>query len=220
EPTRSSAQPRSVGYLGPVFAGVALSADGRILAVSRPTGIHLFDATAGKELRKIATSGRSMRLALSADGKLLAALESNGVRLFDALTGAELRRLGPEVDRNTFLLRGGAKFSADGKILATAMVSRLAGGGPGGQSPLVLWDTATGKELRRIGPAADRVASRMTAFSPDGKLLAWIYESYAIILTDPTSGEEVRRLRNEGGYPFASFVFAPDNKTLAAIDTF
>src|SRR5439155_7545263 len=55
--------------VGPIFWGVALSADGKMLAVPAPSsGVRLFDVAAGKELRKITTPGRSAALAFAPDG--------------------------------------------------------------------------------------------------------------------------------------------------------
>ena len=56
-------------------------------------------------------------------------------------------------------------YSPDGKSLA------VLSGRHGAQSTINLWDTSTGKELRKMEEASDCQGG--LAFSPDGKTLTW-----------------------------------------------
>ena len=98
-------------------------------------------------------------------------------------------------------------FSADGTTLATA----------GGDDCLVLWDAATGKQLRRISGtnrAESWAASRAEAisFSADGRTIA-LAAGNNVRLWDPHTGKEIRRLSGHRG-PVTSIRFAPDGKEL------
>jgi WD40 repeat protein len=75
-----------------------------------------------------------------------------------------------------------------------------------------LWETATGKELRRV--AAGQGWIEQIALSPDGKVLASASKDRIVSLWDVATGKEHFRL---GPYPSAisSLAFSPDGKTLA-----
>ena len=221
---------------GPGFAGVAsssaLSSDCKPLAYSTTVPpIRLFDVAAGKELRTIQTTRGGASILFAPDGKSLAVQDLSGpIRLYEVATGKEMRQLAPvvqEASRPTFMGRASMAFSADGKVLASASTLRRSAE----QAPLIFWDTTTGKEIRRITTGADqvgRVGVRAPAFSPDGKVLAWIDGNDAVVLAEPSTGKEVRRLlRSAGGrrargpgLVVGSLLFAPDSKKLAVFGVY
>jgi sugar lactone lactonase YvrE len=91
-------------------------------------------------------------------------------------------------------------YSPDGKILAWA--------GP----QICLRDTATGKELRRLGKAGDQIVS--IAFSPDGTVLAAGSQIGWVRLYDARTGRELR-LFAAGYGSIGSMSFSPDGRALA-----
>ena len=77
-------------------------------------------------------------------------------------------------------------FSPDGKSYVTEI----------GKGPAALYDSATGKEIRRFNPRSD--ACRRALFSPDGKmlLLTGSYKDRYYWLVDLESGKEIRPLED------------------------
>jgi RNA polymerase sigma factor (sigma-70 family) len=172
---------------------VALSPDGKLLAVGA-SSIRLWDAAAGKPLREWrGHSGQVRRLAFAPDGKALASGDDTSARLWEAATGKELLRLGVGSPVRALA------FSPDGKALAT--------GSEDGR--LRLWELPSGKRLHES--PAQGLPVRAAAFSPDGKVVASGVNGL-VTLWDAAVGKELRRLWGAGAEAVA---FSPDGATLA-----
>jgi WD40 repeat protein len=106
--------------------------------------------------------------------------------------------------------RGYAAFAPDGKTLATY-----------GYDELLIWDVATGKELRRL-PAKDRCCA--LAFSRDGTMLALAADGGTIVVVwNYVDGKVIHRFRtrDKGGFYVPrthSLVFSADGKRLFSGD--
>jgi RNA polymerase sigma factor (sigma-70 family) len=107
-------------------------------------------------------------------------------------------------------------FSPDGKFLVTTNGA--------GNSPFILWDAATGKELRRFDEKYPQPPKSPPAFSPDGKRLAAAcsqlplpgFPAGGIRLWDVATGKDVRPIKVD--FPLAlrgGLAFSPDGKILA-----
>jgi WD40 repeat protein len=197
---------------GPDLYSLALSADGKTLAVPQEGGtLLLFDPATGKEKGRCSLAdveaGQPViyYLALSPDGRLLAAAAANDSRifLFDTATGKPLHRHPGHGHQVTWVAA-----SPDGKQAATVAADRT----------LRLWDLAIFKEVRRLG--AGDAALSCAAFSPDGTKVAacavagedrsWVQ------LWDAATGKPLRTL-GKPGKALRVLAFSPDGKWLAAV---
>jgi WD40 repeat protein len=144
-------------------------------------------------------------VAFSPDGKKLAfGGIGNAVRLID-LEGQPAREhtwnpRGPEADIDSLA------FSPDGKLLACA----------NGNGSILLWDVASGAELRPLA-SPDRRVMRI-AFSPDGTLLASAGKQGGAVVRiwKVATGQLLFTSHMPGDWPVWDVAFSRDGKTLAA----
>lgn len=181
----------ATGKLAATLAGpkdavrrLAVSADGKLLALAGEKSVGLWDVAAGKETRLLETKrdGNPFSVAFSPDGKTLVTGEYFGavpVRVWDVATGKQ--RLAVEDMLPGYFPRAAA-FAPDGKTFAHT--------GEGGG--VFLRDAATGQEVRRLKTDHD---THGVAFSPDGKTLAASVSQYPAgaetRLFDVESGKEL-----------------------------
>ncbi len=95
-------------------------------------------------------------------------------------------------------------YSPDGKMIATGAIN---------EGPIILWDAATGKELRRLEEEPGIRGGFV--FSPDGKQLAWAKEGSWVGLWDVATGKQLRRLKSRQRFAGGCVAFSSDGKTLA-----
>src|SRR5262249_2142745 len=161
----------------------------------------VWEIATGKEVRRLEGPQQPLTresraahcAAFSPDGKFLAVGElTNTVRLWEVATGREVYRSRPLSHWIKCLA-----FSPDGKALAVGAWQRI-----------LLWQATTGKEL--IPSVAQSPAIGRLAFDPRGRYLAAVAgdeDENDVLLWDPTSGKEVRRLAQTDPRGLA---FSPD----------
>lgn len=138
-------------------------------------------------------------LAFSPDGRYLVSGANHGIQLWEVKSGKELRVF---PGANT-----GVAFSPDGKLVL--------GGRP--LRDLVLWEAATGNEVRRFEPHEGK--TYCVAFSPDrvlsgGGLIEGTQKAVPggfLRLWDSQTGKEIRRFHGHKG-PVVGVFFTPDGK--------
>jgi len=206
-------------FYGVGSTSVALSPDGKTLAVTNGASIQLWEVATGKELPGLKGPQNGVfTITFSPDSKTLAGRGGDQViYLWDTSTAKEIRQIKNKPPENrpgvVFInVWGGSSpslaFSPDGKTLAsgeTEFEQRKV------SASIKLSEVETGKEIRRIPCEQNNVSG--VAYSPDGKVLAYA-NGTLIRLCEPTSGKEIRQLKAAPGT--SVLVFAPDSKTLAS----
>lgn len=186
------------------IASLALSPDGKLLALARGRQVELLDA-ATRTRRQLWSdhAGPVHAVTFSRDGQtIVAATGETGLfgeaRLWNVADGKLIRRL--QGHRDTLYA---ARLSPDGKLLATGSYDQK----------VQLWDVATGKSLRTI--AGHNGAVLDLDFSPDGQLLATASADRTVKLWRVATGERLDTF----GQPLRdqyAVAFSPDGRSLAA----
>ncbi len=179
-----------------VSRAVALSADGRILAVARDRDIRIIERRSGRLLSTLA--GVANRMKLSADGALLVHVSDAGPRstvvMWDTATG---RRLWGHALGDIRVFADDYAFSADGTRLAY----------PIGDLVRVV-EARTGRDLAGIsGP----VAVGFAVLSADGRRVATASLGW-VALWDADSGRLLRSFRTDDR--FDGLQFARDGRSV------
>lgn len=176
--------------------------------------VFVLDATTGKEQRRIELGENSpFWTVVSPDSKLLGIVcySADGrhrriLRVFDLATGKEQFRLDPPASEGAvpgFYFYGTA-FTADGKHLVST----------GGMSALVVWDLATGKEVRRVGSGLNN--GMCLALSRDNQTAAVSGFDAIVRLVRMSDGTDL--FPTAGRLNYASqAVFGPDDKSVVTV---
>lgn len=185
--------------------GLAFGPDGKTLrSQSSDRRVADWDWTTGSE-RGSFRFGRETDwecAALSSNGKVLVTGERKDdatVRCYEASNGREVRILGKHPARVVAM-----QVSADGGVAASVDA----------EGNILLWDTAAGKEVRRLRGQRDLWLS--VALSPDGKTVAspGSQNDRTIRFWEVATGKELPCIE-KAGEPWGYGVFSPDAKTLA-----
>ena len=202
---------------------IAVTADGKTLAIGRGNVIQLWEVETGKELRLIQGPREGLAgLLFSPNGRTLAGRAFNGdLILWATGTGKELHRIkaSQRPPRSDVVLAfgggggGGATaprmaFTTDSKSLAAAVTDYEQ---QKALRSIKFWDVASGKEMRKIQPPKGAGVAGM-ALAPDGKLVAYS-SGYIVRLCAADTGREIRQLKTGGSV--VGLVFVGDGQTLA-----
>jgi WD40 repeat protein len=193
---------RTLARLNDHLSGIALSPDGKLLAVASKTGqVKVHDLVSGQERAdfQVAPSWE-IGLTFGPEGALLAVGEHRSLQVWDVRKKQELWKsegFGRRVEA--------VAFSPDGKLVASG------GTVPGGGPELKLWDATTGKEVRALRGHTKGVLA--VAFAPDGLLLASGGSDRTVRLWDLRPTDSALP-----GPPtlVRGVAISPDGKTLAA----
>ncbi len=156
-------------YLSTAALAIAVSPDGRILAIVFDLDVIPFDIASGSLRHELRRTG--MAAAFSADSRLLAACTAEYVCLWDPLTGNVVHTLAGHAKRVTAVA-----FSPRGKTLASA-----------DQQTVRLWDCNTWRTARILTLLEPTTS---LAFSADGRRLATDWGT----LATPAKAAAARRL--------------------------
>lgn len=189
------------------ISSLAFSTDGKMLAATSFGGVAVWTVAEGACPRTFSApkEERMTAVAFAPDGKTLATGTRQGtLQIWDLATGKKLHTLrDPKREEPrwylhlTFLL-----FSPNGSLLAM---------GDPHNGEVLLWNTATGKVVRKIEDIAEPLCA---SFSPDGKTLATGDSTNRVRLWDVASGKE-RNPRDDNAVAFAAPALSPDGRILA-----
>lgn len=214
-----SASKKPVPRAGPTPSALALSTDGKLLAVGSATDVTLLSA-AGEVVRKLSSvEGAVSRLTFSGDGRLVAGATDDQILIW-AVTNGQVEKTMKTPSEITALA-----FSPGGHLLATGGSDRtisilnlgtgvaqasfrkhessinalafspdgrwLASGGD--DRTIVLWEVATGKSKRTFKGHDQTVTS--LAFSSDGQLIASGSGNASVVIWEVSTGKLSRVLR-------------------------
>jgi WD40 repeat protein len=182
---------------GPISA-IALSPDGRGLAVAHPNLILLLNTATGKIIQKLRVPQTKIDCLSLSDGQTLATASEDGtIQIWD-LTSGQLTKT---------IASGGKiralRFAPAGPTLASASED----------GSVSLWDLQTGAlrlQLRKHSAAVSAIA-----FSADGKLIATGGDDRSVIIWEIATGKARHTLK---GHDLAvtSLAFSPDASRLAS----
>jgi RNA polymerase sigma factor (sigma-70 family) len=185
---------------GEAVSFLRFTPDGTKLVTQSDSGLRVWDAATGRELRRFGpVAGVGTEAAdMSADGKLAltADLDQHGtLRLWDVNTGRQLRECGNAVGFCPVCL------SPDGKSIAA----------PGPAGGIDLRDATSGEQQHTLKGHGNSCAG----FSTDSKTLITGGADKTIRLWDVSTGQEIRHI--DCPEAVSSVTFSPNGKLLASV---
>ena len=178
----SAVRKQTVYHAPPLVTALAFSPDGGLLAVSGHNETLLLNAEGALQARLPGLSMRINSLAFSPDGTILAAVGGDPARMGELqIWNVKERKLlhSAVASNDTFF---GVSFSPDGSKIAFA----------GADKSIRIYDSATGKEIRRADHHEDWVFA--TVFGIDGKRIVSVGRDRAAKLTDVETGRFIENV--------------------------
>ncbi len=213
EPRRIDKDPPSVWWFntGSTVRGLAVSPDGKSVAVAAQIKIAFLDAQSGKAETRLGLKDfdEIRAITYSADGQRLAAggTTAGGKKGIVKVIDLQSWRLLWSADIDS--VATSVAFSPDGKRLAIRNPSGF----------VSIREAETGKQLISFTPPFKMPfssSSASLAFSPDGKLLVASGADEAFHLCDVATGKLVRSFVGENGSPIMPVAWSPDGHSLAS----
>ena len=190
------------GALGRGDRAVALSEDGRCLAVASGIGVWLYETATSRALALLPTESAVHSVSFSLDGTLAAGLDNGRVELWEVEIGERVGTL-RHADRGV----SSVAFSRDGATLAAGS----------GDQVIKVWDVETWREVGtwEVLREGNFLHPLSVAFSPDGTRLVSGFQDGTVRLWDVAAQEEVASLEGHTDR-VASVSFSPDGALLAS----
>ena len=191
------------GALGESDRAVALSADGRCLAVASAIGVWLYEASTSRAQALLPSESAVHSVAFSLGGTLAAGLNNGQVELWEVETGERIGTLRhAERGRVTSVA-----FSKDRTTLASGSWEQV----------IKLWDVETRREVGtwEVPREGNSVWPLSVAFSPDGSRLVSGFHDGTVRLWDIATQTELATLEGHTDQ-VTSVSFSPDGALLAS----
>ncbi len=191
------------GVFGEGDRAVALSADGRCLAVASGIGVWLYEASTSRAMALLPSESPVHSVAFSLDGILAAGLDNGQVELWEVETGERIGTLWhAEWGQVTSVV-----FSHDGTALASGSRYQV----------IKVWDVETRREVGtwEVPRESNSLWSLAVDFSPDGTRLVSGFQDGTVRLWEVATQTEVTTLEGHTDR-VASVSFSPDGGLLAS----
>jgi RNA polymerase sigma factor (sigma-70 family) len=176
--------------------GVAVTPDGKLLAIGGSRSVEVWDTETATVLTRLTSGGTARGLSISPDGRIVAGWGREAIQIWDVAAG-RLHATLPAGHTNH------AVFTPDGKTLVTAAL---------GADAVRIWDVVRGKQTGTVDSSNGALA---IAVAPDGKVLATVTGETSVGLWALPGGEPIRRL--EGPRRSGAVGFTADGKKLIGV---